>query len=110
MELLGVPADDGPKCLWYGRWFLAGHLLEHGNLAVTVNEVDERVQIAQTVEGFTRHRAGERISAYDDVVNFFLANFLKHSLKSREVAMHVIDGSDSHETALNRSRISRGCV
>jgi hypothetical protein len=49
------------------------------------------------LEGFTGHRAGEDISADDYVVNFFLANFLKHGLESWEVAMNVVDGSDSHE-------------
>jgi hypothetical protein len=70
--------------------------LEHGNFAVAVNEVRGWVQIPQTVKYFTRHGTGEHISAHDNVVNFFLANFLKDCLQSREVAMNVVDGSDAH--------------
>jgi hypothetical protein len=109
MELLCGPTDCGSIWLRY-CWLLAGQVLEHGNFTVAINEVRGRVQISETVERFTRHRTGEHVSAHDYLVNSFLVNFLEHGLESREVAMNVIDGSDSHETRFGRSRFSRGCV
>src|ERR1700686_629617 len=109
VELLGGPVDDGANRLRHG-WFLAGHLLEHGNFTVAINEMRGRVQISQKLECFTWHGTGKHISADDDVVHFFLANFLKHGLQSREVAMNVVDGSDAHETRCGCARFSRECV
>src|ERR1700736_6304768 len=110
MELLGGPADDGPIGLRYAAWFLACHLEEHGNFSVAIDEVRGSVQISQTVECLTRHGTGEHISAYDNLVNFLFNNFLKHGLESREVAMNVVDGSDSHETALNDRGSAAGAL
>src|SRR6267378_8483501 len=97
MKLLRVPTNDLSKLFWDLARLRARHLCTHHTIAVALNELRGNVEVAQTRECFTRHRAGEYIAPDYDVVYFCLANILEYSLESGEVCVNIVDCSDPHD-------------
>ena len=61
-----------------------------------MDELRGNLEVEQTLDGFTRQRAGKDVASDDDAVHSGLTDFLEYRLKRGEVGMNVVDGSDSH--------------
>ena len=62
-----------------------------------MNELRGNVEVEQTLDGFTRQRAGKDVATDDDAVHFGLTDLLEYRLKRGEVGMNVVNGSDAHD-------------
>lgn len=96
MKLLRHPTHGRSRLLWNRRSHTRP-LCKHRSIAIAVDELDWNIEVQQTREALTRHRARNHVAPDDYLVYFCSANILKHSLECGEVAMNIIDCSDTHE-------------
>src|SRR5207253_3309326 len=76
-------------------------LRKHFTVAVTEDELHRKVEVQQTRERFTRHRAGKHIAAHDDTIDVRLTNIPEHRLERRKVSVDVVERGDSHRPFLD---------
>jgi hypothetical protein len=62
-----------------------------------VDQLHGNVEVEQTLDGFTRQRAGKDVATGDDAVHFGLTDLLEYRLKRGEVGMNVVNGSDAYD-------------
>jgi hypothetical protein len=96
MKLLRVPAHDFLKLFRNGSCFRTSHLGKDLTVAVALDKLHWNVEIEQTRECLTRHRARNHIAPDHYLVYLGLTNIWQNSLKRREVRMNIIDGGDPH--------------
>src|SRR3989442_9926737 len=96
MKLLRHPAHDLSKLFWDGACIRACHLCKHLTVAIALDKLYWNIQVQQTRECFTWHRAQNHIAPDHYMVYLCLTNILEYSLKCGEVAINIIDCSDPH--------------
>jgi hypothetical protein len=106
-ELLGVPAHRRANCFGKtGRRF-SGVVLQDDAIAVAANELSWQVEVEQTVERLSRHRAWEHIAPNDDELYTGISYFLEDRLERREISMNVINRRDPFHTPIQTSEPNR---
>ena len=96
MKLLRHPVDDLAKLLRHGACVRASHPRKHLTVAVALDELHWDVEVQQTRDRFTRHRALNHIAPDHDMVYVCVTNLLEYGLEGGEVRMNIVECSDAH--------------
>ena len=97
-KLLRRSVQDLSNLYREGARIHASHPCEHLAVAVALDELHENVEVQQARQRFTRQRARKHIAPDHDMVRSCLPNLLQHCLERGEIAMNVMECSDSHGT------------
>ena len=105
MKLLRPPAHDVSKLFRDLAGLRPSHLRKHDTVAIASDELHWDVEVEQTRQRFTGHRARKHIAADDDVVDVCLTDILEYSLERGKVRMNIVDCSDPHRKCLIVARL-----
>src|SRR5207237_3794205 len=97
-KLLRRPVQDLSNLYRQVARIHASHLCEHLTVAVALDELHGNVEVQQARQRFTRQRARKHVAPDYDMIYSGLTNLLQHCLERGEIAMNVIECSDSHGT------------
>ena len=95
-KLLCRPAYDLSVSFWNLAEIPARHLRKQTALAIAADESNWYIEVGQTCECLSRHRAGHHIPTDHDLVDLGRASVLEDGLQCREVGMDVIQRSNPH--------------
>jgi hypothetical protein len=73
-----------------------------------MDELHWQVEIQQTRQRFTGHRARDYVTPNHHLIHTGLTNILKDGFQGREIRVNIIQGSDSHK-GLSRQR-AKSCL
>ena len=79
-------------------------LIEDGDFAVSVEELDGLIEREETIHGLARHRTWQNVAADDNPIDRGRADLGEHGRERGEVAMNVVENRDAHSENLNVSR------
>ena len=74
-----------------------GHLGQHRQLAIAVDEMHGEVEVEQLPERLAGHRARHHIASDHDLIDVGVTKFLEDRLQGGEVGVNIIECSDSHD-------------
>ena len=79
-------------------------LIEDGDFAVSVEELDGLIEREETIHGLARHRTWQNVAADDNPIDGGRADLGENGLERGEVAMNVVEDRDAHLENLNVGR------
>src|SRR5437773_10129368 len=79
------------------RWRSARQVLEHGDLAVPVDEVHGKRQIQQALHRLACHWTWQHVAANHDVIDGRFAHLFENGFKCRQVAVNVVEGGHASD-------------
>jgi hypothetical protein len=95
-ELVSYPYNDFAHVRRKVADFLPSHLCGDLTIGVATDEMHRDGLAQQAVERFRRHWACNHIPTDDDLIDVRRNDIAQHCLKRRQVAMDIVQRSNSH--------------